>query len=147
MTLGRQEGILAIFSYCWCVCVCVYCCLVSLWNFSAAQWSPYVLFLFFFSCLYSVQFRLGYGVIILPDNPLWLLGLLWWAALSLLGPRRLRFVCGSTPHCGVPESTLTMEPVSVALHCRAGCQHSAQAVETLLLSKIPTFSQWESRKE
>lgn len=101
----------------------------------------------FFPCFYSVRFHVGYGVIILPDNPLWLLGLLRWAAISLLGPQRLRFVCESTPHCGIPESTQTMESASVALHCRAGCQHSAQAEEALLLSKIPVFSQWESRED
>lgn len=47
--------------------------------------------------------------------------------------------------CRNPASTKTMESGSLGLHHRTGCQHSA-GKETLLFSKIPIFSQWQSRK-
>ena len=82
----------------------------------------------------------------LPDYPLLGCGLLWWAVIFLLGSQKLRSVCRSTPHHGNPWSTSTTESDSIPLHYGADCQHSVEARETLLFSKISVLSRWQSRK-
>lgn len=69
-----------------------------------------------FSCFCSVQFHLVYGVIVLPDHPLF--GC--WASFGGLlfffwVPLDSGLFVGSPCH-GIPESTKTGESDSVALH-------------------------------